>query len=209
MTIGVDEVGRGSWAGPLLVVAASNHSALPQGLKDSKQLTRSQRAKIYELLLQTCTFGEGWVQPEEIDTHGLAEAMRIGVSRALVGLGANLDTEIVLDGNVNYCPAEFINTKAIINADVFYPLVSAASIYAKVKRDGYMWQIAQFYPEYEFEKHVGYGTKLHQQALETYGPSKIHRQSYEPVRKLLSVKPSELHTAKRVHKQRVYLQTEP
>lgn len=81
--IGIDEVGRGSWAGPLLVVAARTESTLPHALKDSKVLTKLQRSKILHLLLICCQFGEGWVLPEEIDKYGLTESMRIGVKRAL------------------------------------------------------------------------------------------------------------------------------
>lgn len=209
MTIGVDEVGRGSWAGPLLVVAAINHSVLPGGLKDSKQLSKSKREELYEHLLVSCRFGEGWVQPEEIDAYGLAEAMRFGVSRALLNLGADFEAEIILDGNINYCPEEFVNAKAVIKADTFYPLVSAASIYAKVKRDAHMVQIAQFYPDYEFEKHVGYGTEAHKQALVAHGPSKIHRMSFEPVRQLRSEQPGVSNKPSQTRKRRVYLQANP
>ncbi|OGL30288.1 hypothetical protein A3D14_02770 [Candidatus Saccharibacteria bacterium RIFCSPHIGHO2_02_FULL_47_12] len=185
VVVGVDEVGRGSWAGPLLVVAARAHRDLPVGLKDSKLLSKKRREELYELLLETCQFGEGWVQPEEIDAKGLAGAMRLGVARALIELGTGFEDWIILDGNINYCPEEFLNTSAVIGADATHPIVSAASIYAKVKRDAHMVRVADLYPDYKFEKHVGYGTKLHQQMLEKFGVSKIHRKSYGPVKALL------------------------
>lgn len=183
--IGVDEVGRGSWAGPLLVVAARNKTALPDDLADSKVLTKSKREELAELLLLCCEFGEGWVQPEEIDQHGLAEALRIGVNRALLALSASLSDEIIIDGNINYCPSEFKAAKAIIKADAIIPIVSAASIYAKVMRDKHMARLAKFHPYYGFEKHVGYGTALHRSGLKVHGVSSVHRKSYKPVQAFL------------------------
>lgn len=178
-------MGRGSWAGPLLVVAARQAGELPEGLKDSKQMTKRKRLAIFQPLTFNFRFGEGWVQPEEIDEHGLAQAMRLGVSRALIGVGADFEAEIIIDGNINYCPAEFTGAKAVINADSLHPIVSAASIYAKVLRDEHMARLAQFYPEYGFDKHVGYGTKLHSDMLAKHGVSKIHRRSYKPVNESL------------------------
>lgn len=183
--VGVDEVGRGSWAGPLLVVAAAPIAKLPEGLKDSKLLTKNQRHALFEQIKTSCKLGEGWVQPEEIDAYGLTQAMRIGVSRALVMLGADVNDQIIMDGNINYCPQEFTRVEAIINADNIHPIVSAASIYAKVLRDQHMVRIAQLYPLYGFDKHVGYGTHLHQLMLRVHGPCRIHRRSYKPVAKLI------------------------
>jgi len=183
--VGVDEVGRGSWAGPLLVVAAAAKAKLPDGLADSKILTKLKRHSLYNILKDCCDFGEGWVQPEEIDAHGLSKAMRLGVSRALKAVGADYQTEIIIDGNVNYCPAKFARARYVIRADNLHPIVSAASIYAKVMRDTYMAQIARLYPNYHFEKHVGYGTALHLNSLKIHGLSPIHRRSYKPVRAFL------------------------
>ncbi len=184
--IGIDEVGRGCWAGPLLVVAARLVGALPEGLADSKTLSHHQRESLLPDIRLACDIGEGWVQPEEIDESGLAAAMRTGVSRALIALGATFDDEIIMDGNINYCPIDFHASRAIIKADIQHGIVSAASVYAKVTRDKYMRQVARFYPVYQFEKHVGYGTKLHQEMLEQYGVSAIHRRSYKPIQVLLS-----------------------
>lgn len=185
MIVGIDEVGRGCWAGPLLVVAARAKSELPQGLKDSKQLTATAREKFHQEIIDTCDLGEGWVQPEEIDHHGLAGAMRLGVQRALMNLGVSHDEPIVMDGLVDYCPADFTNVQTVAKADSLHPIVSAASIYAKVTRDAHMARIAQFYPFYGFEKHVGYGTAIHQAALKVHGVSKLHRRSFKPIQAFL------------------------
>lgn len=179
--IGVDEVGRGCWAGPLLVVAARATRRLPEGLADSKQLTKSQRESLMEGISEACQIGEGWVQPEEIDEHGLAGAMRIGVTRALLDIGASLNDEIIMDGTVNYCPEQYTNVTTKAKADQSVPVVCAASIHAKVTRDAHMVRIAKFHPFYGFEKHVGYGTAIHQAALKVHGISKIHRRSFKPV----------------------------
>src|SRR4051812_8361674 len=136
--IGIDEVGRGCWAGPLLVVAARAKRALPEGLADSKLLSKQQREALLEAIVETCDLGEGWVQPEEIDRFGLAGAMKIGVSRALVALGAAFHEDIIMDGTVNYCPEDFAAVQTVAKADQSHPIVSAASIYAKVQRDAHM-----------------------------------------------------------------------
>src|SRR5258707_5926926 len=115
--IGVDEVGRGCWAGPLLVAAARANSDLPVGLKDSKLMTKQQRQKILDLLSICCNFGEGWVEAREIDAIGLARALRLGTARALRNLETKVDEEIIMDGAVNYLPKKFINSKCLVDAD--------------------------------------------------------------------------------------------
>lgn len=183
--IGIDEVGRGCWAGPLLVVAARAEKSLPGSIADSKVLSKVRREQLHAEISAACSLGEGWVQPEEIDAVGLTQAMKIGVARALLSIGAKHDEAIIMDGHINYCPAEYVNVRAVIKADSTHPIVSAASIYAKVTRDAHMMRVAQFYPVYGFEKHVGYGTELHRSALKVHGVSKIHRLSYKPVKAFL------------------------
>lgn len=182
--IGIDEVGRGCWAGPLLVVAARAKLALPEGLADSKTLTKIKRETLVDEITKACDLGEGWVEPCEIDDLGLAAAMRLGVSRALSRLGAAADDQIIMDGLVNYCPSEFINVETVARADATHPVVSAASIYAKVTRDRRMAELSQLYPNYQFEKHVGYGTAIHMAALKQFGICDLHRLSYKPIRAL-------------------------
>lgn len=183
--IGIDEVGRGCWAGPLLIVAARATTDLPDGLKDSKLLSKKQREKLFGDIQSSCSIGEGWVSHEEIDSLGLSEAMRLGVGRALVNLDAHMEDVIIMDGAINYCEDTYSNVKCIPKADNLYPIVSAASIFAKVKRDRYMGEIGEQYPDYQFEKHVGYGTRLHSDLLQQFGVSPIHRLSFKPVKAVL------------------------
>ena len=183
--IGIDEVGRGAWAGPLLVVASRQTGQLPKGLRDSKLMPKGQREKILERLSNCCKFGEGWVYATEIDKLGLAEALRVGFARALSALGALVEEEIIVDGKINYAPLTFVRVSTVIDADQSVPLVSAASIYAKVARDRFMTKLAKEYPVYGFERHVGYGTSLHKRALQIFGIlDGIHRLSYRPVSEL-------------------------
>jgi ribonuclease HII len=184
--IGIDEVGRGCWAGPLLVVAARAISDLPSGLTDSKLLTKKQRESIFEPLLPCAQFGEGWVEAIELDALGLGAALKLGTKRALYDLKASVNEEIVLDGSVNYIDPVYKKSRCEIKADFNIPIVSAASIYAKVMRDNFMNELSLKHPDYSFEKHLGYGTKIHSQALQKYGIIKgVHRVSFKPVRALI------------------------
>ena len=179
--IGIYEVGRGCWAGPLLVVAARQTATLPVGLADSKKLSKLQRTALFTGITASCDLGEGWVQPAEVDELGLTQAMRLGVERALLAIGADPSDHIIMDGTYNYCAPEFTQVECVAKADDLHPIVSAASIYAKVLRDDYMTQSITQYPGYGFEKHVGYGTALHKQALQALGVCQLHRRSYKPV----------------------------
>ena len=182
--IGVDEVGRGCWAGPMLVVAARKVGNLPDGLADSKVLTKARRERLYDSITRTCELGEGWVSATEIDRLGLGGAMRLAVSRALRAIRAQDDEEIIMDGIVNYCEERFINTRCEPRADAHHPIVSAASVYAKVTRDAYMARQDEFFPEYGFIRHVGYGTREHSQAIKKYGINELHRLSFTPIKAL-------------------------
>jgi ribonuclease HII len=183
--VGVDEVGRGCLAGPLLVVAARAAAELPDSLADSKILTRAQREEFLALLINVCQFGEGWVSSKEIDDRGLTAAMKLGVARALKQLQVDINEDVVMDGPFNYLPKKYANVLCLIDADALIPLVSAASIYAKVKRDNFMRQLQKQYPDYGFENHVGYGTPAHRLALKKFGSlPRVHRQSFRPLRGL-------------------------
>jgi len=183
--VGVDEVGRGCVAGPLLVVAARAKGELPNGLKDSKLLTRLQREHIYIELVSACDWGQGWVKPAEINKLGLAKSLKLAVKRALDELGADLDEEVLMDGIVNYVPAKYKASRCEAKADQNYPIVSAASILAKVTRDNFMQELATRHPHYGFEKHVGYGTKEHYRLLQKYGPLKhTHRTIFAPFKQI-------------------------
>ncbi len=188
LMVGVDEVGRGCLAGPLLVVGARQRPevGLPLGLADSKILTKNAREHFFDALMIACEFGEGWVKCQEIDRYGLTKAMKLGVSRALKALQVEAGEEIIMDGPINYFPKKFKNVTCLIDADASMPLVSAASIYAKVKRDRYMATLKKRYPAYGFERHVGYGTAFHLSAVEQFGSIKnVHRLSFKPLRATL------------------------
>lgn len=183
VTVGVDEVGRGCWAGPL-VAGAVILSRPIAGLKDSKKLTKKQReafaGQIHENALAV---GLGWAGPDEIDRLGMTAAIRLAMRRALELLDADYD-EIIIDGNFNFLK-DNPKAGALIKADDSVPAVSAASIVAKVARDDYMAEVADKYPDYGFPSHVGYGTSLHIERLKLYGVSDLHRRSFKPVAALL------------------------
>jgi ribonuclease HII len=185
MAIGIDEVGRGAWAGPLLIIAARQCAPLPVGLKDSKMLSKTRREKFMAALHASCEFGEGWVTAAEIDRLGLVGAMFLGTKRALENLEAQKTETIIFDGNYNFCDDSFIRASAVIKADVIFPIVSAASIYAKVTRDTYMATLPPRYSSYDFETHVGYGTKAHLRHIEAHGITDLHRRSFAPIKELL------------------------
>jgi len=185
--IGVDEVGRGAWAGPLLVVAArvKEHSELPPGLTDSKLLSKKMRETIYEQLMITCEFGEGWVHADEIDETGLRGALRLASMRAIGKLQIDSSEKVCIDGTVNFLKDVHENSFTQVKADQDIPIVSAASVYAKVTRDRWMARLRYEYPAYNFEYNVGYGTKFHIAALKKYGVTEHHRKSFKPVQSLL------------------------
>jgi ribonuclease HII len=189
--IGLDEVGRGCWAGPLVaaaVVLPGAHSIV--GLNDSKKLSKKQRESLDLLIREKALgIGIGWVWPEDIDSGGITKAVKIAMFRAFAQLGAEYTghyDEIIVDGNINYL-ANVSKSSAMIKADGSIPAVSAASIIAKVARDNYMADIASEYPQYGFAGHVGYGTAEHIAALRQYGVTAIHRRSYKPIRALLEL----------------------
>ncbi len=180
--VGIDEVGRGCWAGPLVVAAV----ILPRrirGLKDSKLLTKMQReflaAKIHA---QALAIGMAWIPPKQVDELGLTQATRLAAAEALNQIICKYD-EIIIDGNFNYL-ADNPKAKALVKADNLVAAVSAASIVAKVARDQYMTEMAGKFPLYQFDRHVGYGTRLHAELLKLHGACELHRQSFAPIRLL-------------------------
>lgn len=183
MILGVDEVGRGCLAGPVVAGAVLLSRAIP-GLADSKKLTRLQREKLDLIIRRKAkAFGIGWVSPGEIDELGMTAAVKLAMQRAVADITMPY-AKLVIDGNHNYLP-EMPGSQCIIKADASVPAVSAASIIAKVARDAYMREIAKTYPVYAFDKHVGYGTATHLAALQTHGICDLHRKTFAPVRALL------------------------
>lgn len=183
VTVGIDEVGRGCWAGPLVAGAVVLDEPI-NGLKDSKKLSRSRREALdIEIRLMATGYGLGWVEPSEIDVLGLTASVRLAMQRALEQISCVYD-EVIIDGNLNFFPDD-PRCRAIIKADDSVPAVSAGSVIAKVARDNFMRAIAEKYPVYGFDKHVGYGTGLHMQMLKLYGASDVHRKSFKPIQTLL------------------------
>ncbi|HSX27629.1 MAG TPA: ribonuclease HII [Patescibacteria group bacterium] len=183
MIVGIDEVGRGCWAGPLVAAAVLLNSPV-RGLKDSKLLTRSQREKLSQDIRTNAEVGLGWVSSRQIDDLGLTAAINLAMHQALVAIKADYE-EVIIDGNHNFL-ADMPKTRAVIKADLTISSVSAASIVAKVARDQFMSEQALKFPKYGFEKHVGYGTKFHIEMLKTHGVCELHRMSYKPIRALVS-----------------------
>lgn len=179
MLVGIDEVGRGCLAGPLVAGAVVLGPPIP-GLRDSKKLTKKQREAFDTTIRASAiAFSLGWVMPAEIDTLGLTKAVRLAMQRALSAITAPYDS-IIIDGNYNFLAAHPLSS-TMVGADDLVPAVSAASIIAKVARDQWMAEAAPAYPGYAFERHVGYGTKAHIHALQTLGACELHRRSFKPV----------------------------
>jgi ribonuclease HII len=185
--VGIDEVGRGCWAGPLVAGAV----VLPEKfrrrrswkLRDSKLLTREQREVSDMAIRQVAlAIGLGWVDASTIDEIGLTKAVRLAMQLALQQISVDYD-QIILDGGYNFL-SDNPKTVTRIKADDSVAVVSAASIVAKVARDRYMIELAEQLPDYGFERHVGYGTELHHERLKLHGVSHLHRRSFMPVRAL-------------------------
>lgn len=183
VVVGVDEVGRGCWAGPLVAAAVILRHRIP-GLKDSKKLTRTQREMLAPLIKdQAVAYGLGWVTPQQIDALGLTKATTLAMSAAVAALHVPYD-EIIIDGTFNYLP-DHAQVTTLVRADDRVAAVSAASILAKAARDDYMRQQARRFPLYAFEQHVGYGTARHRELLHLHGLCELHRLSYRPVKEVL------------------------
>lgn len=181
--VGIDEVGRGCWAGPVVAGAVILKNQI-DGLQDSKKLTKKQRERLAAIIASEAhAVGLGWVTARELDEIGLTHAVGLAMERALEQVSADYD-QIIIDGNHNFL-IDNPKSIAVIKADDKVPSVSAASIIAKVARDQYMSELGKNYEIYEFDKHVGYGTALHLQKLKLHGVSDMHRKSFKPIAALL------------------------
>ncbi len=185
--LGVDEAGRGPLAGPVavgVVMVAEGFDVAKEfvGVADSKKLSEKRREKIFEMLNTRIALGDArfvveFESAETIDNEGIATAVRRALSRGVNALATDSAlVHVLLDGSLK-APPEY-SQETIINGDELIPLISLASIAAKVSRDRLMLDLAKKYSEYGFEKHKGYGTKAHYEALKKYGLCDIHRRSF-------------------------------
>lgn len=181
LVAGVDEVGRGALAGPVVAAAVilDPMRPWPEGLDDSKRLTRMERERIAEELRQTAiSYSVGLVEPEEIDRINILQATRRAMTMAVEGLAPCADHLLIDAVQLKECS---LPQKAIIRGDTISASIAAASCIAKTYRDALMRSLHDIYPQYDFARHVGYGTRLHQAAIRLHGPCPIHRRSFRGV----------------------------
>lgn len=180
---GIDEAGRGPWAGPVsaaCVVLPENLKL--KGLNDSKKLTEEQREYLYKIIMAKAMVGFAFSSEKIIDKYGIKKANYIAMQKAIAKLPI-APNFLLIDGRDNYkfdIPSEFL-----IKGDQRVRCIAAASIVAKVRRDHYMLKMAKKYPQYSFESHKGYGTRKHQMLLNKYGICAIHRRSFKPIAALV------------------------
>lgn len=184
--IGIDEAGRGPLAGPVslgtVLIPSKSRLAL-KGLKDSKQLSEKQREKWFASILAWQKEGKlkyavSLIPNSVIDAKGISFAIRSGIAKNLKKLEVDpKSAEVLLDGSLK-APLEYVHQKTIIKGDEKIPVISLASIVAKVTRDRLMKKFGKKYPTYGFEVHKGYGTLLHRKAIKKFGASPIHRKTF-------------------------------
>lgn len=174
---GVDEAGRGPLAGPVYaaaVILPKGH--IVEGVNDSKKISEKKRDMLFDKIIDECIcYSVGIATEKEIDEINILQATFLAMRRAVCGLEIKPDIALI-DGNKK--PGLDIAEQEIIKGDAKSANIAAASIIAKVSRDRYMLEMAGQYPEYQFEKHKGYGTKLHYEMIEKYGISPIHRRTF-------------------------------
>lgn len=179
VVVGIDEVGRGAWAGPLMVGAA----ILPRetrvlGVRDSKMLTEPQREHLFDRIADWCvSWSVGAVSEQECDDMGMADAQRLACRRAVEGLAVEPDVA-VSDGTWNFVSPTVRHVEMRVKADRHCLSVAAASILAKVVRDRQMRELADSYPHWAFDSNKGYPCPVHKAALQGFGPSAIHRRTW-------------------------------
>ncbi|WCR57824.1 ribonuclease HII [Wolbachia endosymbiont of Ctenocephalides felis wCfeJ] len=173
---GVDEVGRGPLAGPVMSAAVvfTDRNMIIEGINDSKKLTAKSRQILYEKITSVAKFGIGIASVEEINSYNILQATKLSMQRALMNLGLELDY-VLVDGNQP--PKVKWQVKPIVNGDSLSVSIAAASIIAKVTRDQLMQELHNQHPEYNWHKNKGYGTKEHREAISLYGVTEHHRKS--------------------------------
>lgn len=192
MILGIDEVGRGPWAGPLVVGAVILGGTEIDGLDDSKKLTKKRREALdVEIREKAAAHALGWVSAQELDDIGMSEALRLATRRAVEQIQAQCHqqnlafSEIIIDGKANFLRGTALEKFAMTmpKADGLIPSVSAASIVAKVARDQFMAEQDAVYPGYGFASNAGYGVAKHRAAIERLGVTPLHRLSFAPLAK--------------------------
>ncbi len=177
VVVGVDEVGRGAWAGPIMVGAA----VIPRekrivGVRDSKVLTEDERERLFAKIAAWCdAWAVGAASQEECDELGMSAAQRLAAQRAIDGLGIVPD-QVLIDGKWDFVGGG--RSRRIVNGDATCLSIAAASVLAKVTRDRHMRAEAPHFPGYDFEYNKGYPCPRHKAALQAYGPTSIHRRSW-------------------------------
>ena len=180
---GIDEAGRGPWAGPVVAAAVIlDRDHTPAGLDDSKRLSASRREDLYRALVRGADVGIGVATVDEIDELNILQATFLAMRRAAAAVTAKPELALV-DGNA--APGLSCPVRTIVKGDQKCPSIAAASIVAKVTRDRLMTELAREYPNYGWERNKGYGTKDHRQALIRHGVTPHHRRSFKPIHKML------------------------
>lgn len=175
---GIDEAGRGPLAGPVCAACV----VLPkgeviEGVNDSKKLSEKKREALYDVIKELALdYSIAFASEKEIDEINILQATFLAMRRAFEGLTKVKPDIALIDGNAK--PGLDITERTVVKGDAKSANISAASILAKVTRDRYMLEMAEKYPQYQFEKHKGYGTKLHYEMIEKYGICEIHRKSF-------------------------------
>jgi ribonuclease HII len=178
---GIDEAGRGPLAGPVVAAAVILGGGRIEGLRDSKKVPEAERETLFSCIMSTCRVGIGIVAADEIDRINILNATKKAMFDAVTDLGTIPQLLLVDALTIPGIPAQ---QKPFIKGDDKSACIAAASIIAKVTRDGIMKAYHSEYPEYGFDRHKGYGTKAHLAALGKYGPCPIHRRSFDPVRSM-------------------------
>ena len=190
--IGIDEVGRGPWAGPVVACASIIYEGteIPDTITDSKKLTDKKRQVLSKILVEKTPYCLGIVEAESIDKLNILQATFLAMYKALEGLKQKLDINddeyyVLVDGNKIPPFESFKNSECIVKGDSISLTIAASSIIAKVYRDDLMAEYAKTYPYYSWEKNAGYGTKAHQEGLAEHGITDLHRKSFKPIAKIV------------------------
>ena len=185
--IGIDEVGRGPLAGPVVSAAVRlSKNFDTKYLNDSKKISKSKRNDIYNSIIKTCDYQIGIANVAEIDKYNILQATFLSMNRAIKKFNVPLNYKILVDGPWSF-DIKNKNIIPIIKGDSIYPSIAAASIIAKVYRDNLMLNLSKQYSNYFWDRNSGYGTKKHIEAIKNYGVTEHHRKTFAPIHKMLSL----------------------